>query len=260
VTRIIAVLATVVMLAGCTTLRHSAPAAAPAGPLPTAAEVLDSLAARRAAVHSLRAWAKLSYSSPEESRRARQLLVAERPDRLRLEILSPFGTVFALTTADGTLAAYATDERTLYRGAATAANLARYTDVALPIDTAVDLLLGTPPLSAGGVVSAEDGAVKLWQDGGATAVAAWFTPELEPLRYERHDADGRVLLRTTFGAYTAVDGVRVPTQLGIELPPTQRRIDIALSEAEINPLLPNAVFALDTPAGSREVDLDRAAP
>ena len=50
--------------------------------------------------------------------------------------------------------------------------------------------------------------------------------------------------------------MRVPTQLGIELPPSQRRIDIALSETEVNPVLADAVFALETPAGSKEVDLD----
>jgi hypothetical protein len=48
----------------------------------------------------------------------------------------------------------------------------------------------------------------------------------------------------------------VATQLGIELPPAGRRIDITLSETEVNPVLGAAIFALETPAGSREVDLD----
>ena len=66
-----------------------------------------------------------------------------------------------------------------------------------------------------------------------------------------------MLLRATFGEYAAIDGVRIPTQLGIELPPAQRRLDIALSETEVNPVLADAVFALETPAGSKEVDLDQ---
>lgn len=257
----IAVLATVVVLAGCSTGRGPAPVVAPRGPLPSAASIFDALDARRAAVRSLRAWARLSYTAPDESHRAKQLLVAERPDRLRLEILSPIGTVFVLTASDGALAAYARDEATVYRGAASAANLQRYTQVDLPVATAVDLLLGTPPLRGGSdaVVSADGAAAKLWQESASGATVAWFSPVLEPTRYEQHDADGRVLLRASFDGYTAVDGVRLPSRLAIELPASQRRIDIALSEPEVNPPLPETVFALQTPAGSREVFLDSVA-
>jgi hypothetical protein len=257
----IAVLVTVVALAGCIARPTPHPEGGVTGPLPGSTAIFDAIGARRAAVHSLRAWARLSYSAPNESHRARQLLIAARPDRLRLEILSPFGTIFVLTTNDGTLAAWARDESTVYRGAASQTNLERYTQVDLPVEIAVDLLLGTAPLddSADGVVSADDGAVKLWQEAAAGATVAWFTPALELTRYEQQDASGRVTLRAAFGAYAAVDGIRIPTQLGIELPPTERRIDIVLSEPEVNPVLPPAVFALQTPAGSREVDLDRVA-
>ena len=50
--------------------------------------------------------ARMRYTSPNESRRAKQIIIAERPDRLRLEVLSPFGAVFVLAANDGTLAAY----------------------------------------------------------------------------------------------------------------------------------------------------------
>ena len=79
--------------------------------------------------------ARVSYSSPEESRKAKQLLIAARPDRLRFEILSPFGTVFVLTAADGALAAWAREESTVYRGSASAANLQRYAQVDLPVES-----------------------------------------------------------------------------------------------------------------------------
>lgn len=260
--RLAAVLATAVMLAGCASRPAPPPPAAPLAALPPAEQILASLAARRSAVHAVRALARLSYTSPEESRRAKQLVVAERPDRLRLEVLSPFGAVFVLATDGGTLAAYDRGESTVYRGTASAQALARYAGVDLPVDTAVDLLLGTPPLAphpaAAAVVSEDDGAIKLWQPtDGDDAEAAWFSPGLEPLRYERHDGEGRVRLRTAFSGYTAIDGVRLPTVLAIELPADQRRIEIVLSETEVNPTLPDGVFALESPAGSREVDLDR---
>ena len=210
---------------------------------------------------SVRAMARLSYTSPEESRKAKQLVIAERPDRLRFEIFSPFGAVFVLTASDGTLAAWARDESTVYRGSASPENLQRYAQVDLPVATAVDLLLGTPPLRTDpdSVVTDDDGAVELWQESGRAVQVAWLTRDLEPLRYEQRAADGRVLLRATFGQYATVDGMRVPTQLGIEMPSDQRRLDITFSETEVNPPLPDAVFALETPAGSKEVDLDQVA-
>jgi outer membrane lipoprotein-sorting protein len=258
--RALAVLATVALLAGCASRSAPRPATAPVGTLPSAQHILDALTQRRQAVRSVRAMARLSYTSPEESRKARQLVVAERPDRLRFEIFSPFGAVFVLTASDGVLAAWARDEATVYRGSASPENLQRYAQVDLPVPTAVDLLLGTPPLQAlpDSVVSADGGAVELWQDSGRLVQVVWFSPaELEPLRYEQRASDGRVLLRATFGQYAAIDGVRVPTQLAIELPPEHRRLDFALTETEVNPVLADAIFALDTPAGSREVDLDQ---
>jgi outer membrane biogenesis lipoprotein LolB len=257
----LALFAAALLLGGCATRAAPRPGSAAIGALPAAQRIFDALAQRRAAVRSVRAMARLSYTSPDESRKAKQLLIAERPDRLRLEILSPFGTMFVLTTADGTLAAWTRDESTVYRGAASAENLQRYTQVDLPIATAVDLLLGTPPLRTDpdSVVSADDSAIELWQQTGSVVRVGWFSAALQPLRYEQRDPGGRVLLRATFDQFADLDGGQVPTALGIELPLEQRHIDIALSEPEVNPVLPATVFALETPAGSKEVDLDQVA-
>jgi outer membrane biogenesis lipoprotein LolB len=258
----IAVLATAVALAGCSVRRGAGPPAPVAAPV--AAQALVSAdAARRAALRSLRAWARLAYESPEESHKAKQLLVAARPDRLRLEIFSPFGAVFVLAAADGALAAYDRGAATLYRGAASADNLRRYTQIDVPVAGAVDILLGTPPIDAAdpGIISLDDGAIELWRgaaDGGARV--AWYSPALLPLRYEERDRDGRVVLRAAYDAYTTVDGVPVASGLHIELPPSQQRIDITLSDVEVNPALPDAVFALPTPDGTVVVNLDRGAP
>lgn len=249
----------VAALAGCAT-RSALPAAPAPTALPSAATLAAALDARRAALQSLRAWARLSYDSPEGARHAKQLLVVERPNRLRLEIFSPFGAVFVLTTTDGRLAAWDRGEATVYRGVASAENLDRYAQVDLPVPTAVDLLLATPPLTGtGGVVSADGASIKLWQETSGGVCATWFAAgSLEPQRVEHQAPDGSVLLRTSYDDWTAVDALRVPTTLTIELPDTQRRIGIALSEIEVNPPLPSSVFALATPAGAHEVALDSA--
>lgn len=257
--RALAVVATVALVAGCTPRATPGPQAAALGSLPSAEQIHTSLEQRRSALRGVRAMARLSYTSPELSRKAKQLLIAERPDRLRMEIFSPFGAVFVLTTADGELAAWARDESTVYRGSASPQNLRRYAQVDLPVDAAVDVILATPPLEpdADDVVSADGDTVELWQESDDVVRVLWLTPALEPLRYEQRAADGRVLLRATFGEYATIDGQRVATQLSLEMPAEQRRLDITLSEPEVNPALADTLFALQTPAGSTDVDLDQ---
>ncbi|MGD9763651.1 MAG: outer membrane lipoprotein carrier protein LolA [Candidatus Binatia bacterium] len=258
----IAVLLAVVALTGCTARPTPRPATGLPAALPDAREIRAALAERRSALHGLRAWAGLDYTSPEESRRAKQLLVAERPDRLRLEVFSPLGAVFVLTAADGALAAYDRSASTVYRGAASAENLRRYAQVDLPVPLAVDLMLGTPPLdpTATADVTADDGAIRLRADRHDGAQVIWLSPALDPLRYETQDRDGRVVLRTTFEGWTAVDGARVPSEVSLEMPALQRSLLIELRDIEVNPVLPPALFALQTPSNSREVRLDGAAP
>jgi outer membrane lipoprotein-sorting protein len=227
--------------------------------LPQLAEVMRAVETRRDSIQSLRAVARMQYTSPDESRKAKQIIIAERPDRLRLEVLSPFGTVFVLAASDGALAAYSRDEDAVYRGAASSANLARYAGVDLPVAMAVDLLLGTPPVdgAAEGVVSFSPNGVELWQSSPRGAQVIWFTPLLEPIRYEQRDEDGYVRLRATFDSYANVDGTRLPTLVGLELPRSRERIEITLRDPEVNPVLAKSVFALKTPPGSREIELDR---
>jgi outer membrane lipoprotein-sorting protein len=253
----------VLCAAGCGPRQATPPGpAVPLAPLPRREDLLRSLSERRAAVQSLRTLARTTVTTDGDSYRARELIIAARPDRLRFEVLSPFGSEFVVATSDGLLAAYERGEATFYRGTASAENLARYARVALPVETAVDLLLGTPPVGAGGlgVVSREEGLVKLWQEGGRTVHVTWFGDALDPVRYEQRDREGRVLLRASFGDYAPVQGVSLPTRIELDLPWSGQRIDIDLRDPELNPPLSDTVFALATPPGSRVVDLDRMTP
>lgn len=257
--RVAGAAALIVLVSGCATQRAPVPPASSTGPVPEAAVLLRAMETRRESLHSLRVLARCVFRSPDESRRAKQLILAARPDRLRLEVLSPFGAVFVLTASHGTLAAFAPNESTVYRGTASGPNLARYASVDLPVSTAIDLMLGTPPMRSGAlsVVSRDAGYTKLWQVDGDDVRVAWFGAALDPVQYEEQDTEGHVLVRATFGAYAEIDGVRLPTQLSVEVPPSQRGVDLEFREPEVNPSLADALFALETPPGSREIDLDQ---
>src|SRR5205823_5234338 len=120
------------LCSGCAAHRSLAPHLAPAV-LPSTTDLQATLAARRDAVRSLRALARLRYRDPAESNSSREAIVVARPDRLRVEVLSVFGSVFVLTADDGALTAYARQEDTVYRGQASPENLWRYARLWLPV-------------------------------------------------------------------------------------------------------------------------------
>jgi len=225
-----------------------------------AGRIVDSLQARRGRVRSLRSLAQLTYrASGQATQRAKQVIIAQRPDRLRFEVYSLLGSLFVLTARDGALTAYLPRESTVYRGAASRANLARYTRVDLSVSNAIDLLLGTPAFSADGAaeVSTDRGLLRFTQIDQAQSRSAWFDGDLNLQRYESIAASGAVDVRASFAEYRSVDGVPVATRLILELPASGEQIEIALRDPELNPAIPDSLFSLTVPADSREVDLDR---
>jgi outer membrane lipoprotein-sorting protein len=244
---------------GCAAVRRPVTLAPPTT-LPSAAELEAVLAKRRDTVHSLRALAHVRYRDPEESNSSREAIVVARPDRLRVEVLSLFGSVFVLAADDGLLTAYARQENTLYRGHASPENLWRYVRLTLPVSDLVDLVLGTPPLrqtkEADVSFDPWTGSIQLVQEWAHGAQLVWFSPTALPLRTEEQGPDRQTLWRATFDNYESQNGFAVATRIALELPAWQRSLDIALEDIDLNPKLDSAVFAVQTPPGSKVVDLD----
>jgi hypothetical protein len=248
------------MLSACPAHRPLAPHVAPAV-LPSAADLDAALTARRQAVRSLRALARLHYRDPAESNNSREALVVARPDRLRVEVLSVFGSIFVLAADDGALTAYARQEDTVYRGQASPENLWRYARLWLPVADLVDIVLGTPPQRhAPGASQVEFDAATGWislrHDLGAGAQWVWFSDTGVPVAAEERNGGGQVLWHATFSQYEDHGGVSLATRVGLELPAWSRSIDIALEDVDVNPTLDRSIFAVQVPPGSKVVNLD----
>ena len=138
----VAVLAGLLPSAGCL------PGARRPRPLPpaTAAGLLEELSARRVAVQSLRARARLRAGLA--GMWVREALLVRRPTSVRIDVLSPFGLALAVGTDGALLWAYPVGEGTRYEGAATPANLARFLGAPASVPDVVDILLGTAPRRA----------------------------------------------------------------------------------------------------------------
>ena len=254
-----AVLLAAAVLHGCAASRPPSPHRAPA-PLPSVAELDAALAARRHAVQGLRAVARLRYTDGADTASARQAVVVERPDRVRVEVLSMLGAVFLLVTNRGQLTAYVRDEHTVYRGAASPQNLARYARIGLPVDALVDLLLATPSAGAGGgpadvSFDSQRGAVLLQRVGDGETHRVWFSERALPVAAEVSDAAGDTAWRARFDDYQEAGGLAVATHVAVELPASAQALDVVLQDVDVNPRVDPSLFALQAPPGSRLVEL-----
>lgn len=251
-------LAASTVLVGCAATRPPITYPPPAV-LPSAAELDAVLASRRTALHSLRALARLQYHDAHQSVAARQAIVVARPDRLRIEVLSLFGSAFLLVTDAGRMTAYARDENTVYRGLASPENLRQYVHLGLPVADLIDIVLGTPqphPESRAEVAfEATTGAIRLhesWDHGGQSI---WFSNVSLPIATEERNGDGETEWRATFAEYKEHRGIPIATRIDLTLPRSSQSMELTLRDIDVNPVLDDSVFAFDAPAGSAVVEL-----
>lgn len=244
-----------VLMQGCFA---SKPAPAPAPGLPSVEQLLDALEQRRADLIGVRAMARLRYRSPERSDSARNVLAVERPDRIRFEVVSMLGALLVLTSDDGRFAAYVPSESTVYRGAASAQNLAAYLPIDVSVERIVDLLLATPQMAENlpAAVDWEEGLVRITQRDANGARATCFTSDLTPARYREIDPQGRITLDARYEDIDATSRIPLARQLTVHLPLTSELLVISMKDPEINPDLPAGFFSVSPPGDTREVDLD----
>ena len=144
------------VLAGCGT-------APPPSKLPTARAAVDRVHASQDCGIGVHANAKIDYFGKGGRLRQDLLAFAVWPDRVRMDVVSPFGVTLATLTSDGNeFSLYDLREKRFFHGPATACNIARLTMVPLPPHVLVSLLRGAAP-----VLKHEPNDEKIeWDSGG----------------------------------------------------------------------------------------------
>ena len=106
--------------------------------------------------------AKIDYFGERGRIRGSLLYVVAVPDKLRLDVVSPFGATVSTVTSDGKqFALFDLRQKQFLRGPANACNLGRFTQVPVPPAALVQLLRGEAPV----LVHAEAGASIAWESG-----------------------------------------------------------------------------------------------
>ena len=215
--------------------------------------LLKQLQTRRAAVTSLRARAKLR--SGIEGLWTRQALIVDRPDRIRVDVLTPMGLALALGTDNARLWAYQPSERVRYEGGATPQNLRRLLGAPLALADVVDILLGLPPLRVAKgppsvVMTPEGHRLTLPLADGEQRI--WFAPDsLDIVRAEEERRDG-TLLRIAFGDHEK----GFPHVVDVESPKRGAPVRLQYDDVELNPTVAASLFA--PPPAERVLPLEAA--
>lgn len=127
-------------LAGCGT-------PPPASQMPSARAALDRVHASQDCGLGIQAAAKIDHFGKGGRVRGDLLMFAVWPERLRMDVVSPFGVTLATLTSDGAKFSLSDlREKRFYFGPASACNIARLTTVPMPGHVIVSLLRGEAPV------------------------------------------------------------------------------------------------------------------
>lgn len=244
-------------LAACRSVGPVLPALPAGDPRPAA--LVARLAAEAGGRSGLRAGARVSIEGQRRASFAKQLLLLERPARLRLEIVGMLGQRVAVLATDGTrYDLYRAERPGLESGEVYPGILFEVAGLALTPGEAVQLALGSPLGPAEGAPPAESAAVL--PDGGLRVVlrpgrpgdprrTLEFAPAGELVRYALHAPGGELVFEARYGDYRDVGGSSFAHDIAVELPASGSRAEIEFQWVELNPTLSDDLFRLELRRG-----------
>lgn len=259
-------LAGAALLAGCFA---GAPPVGPSRPdltalePPAASEIFRLLEERSRALRSFRGVAEVELRDAEQTLRGRQVVVVERPERLRIDVLSTFGVILQVASDGERIRAFDRGERTYYVGRASPRNLARFTRIDVRVAAVSGILVGLPsaPREPDEAAISLERETALWRvttplAGGGTE-RLWIDPTtLLPVRTEVVGEDGERRYEARFDDWRVVAGVEIPHRIELDAPATATTVTVAYDEVDVNPELRETLFRFEPPAGVKVVELD----
>ncbi len=224
----------------------------PAPPDQLTGELLQRVQQQSTAYRALEGLAKVRVSSQGQSYNATQVVLVEQPDRLRAETLSPFGTALLVLATDGQqMTALIPGEGVFYQGAASPANLQRFTRLPLLLEDLIGLLLYQVPLLEARehkltrdgegnlllLLSGRDGVrQELTFNGSHRLTSAAFLQQQE------------LQMRVSYRDFSS-EGSGYPTKVLLEMPVVQTEASLEFTEVRLNGSIPATRFRQTPPAG-----------
>jgi hypothetical protein len=229
---------------------------------PDPAALLAQVERTQARVERVRGEARVRVETPGGSGTVTQLVLAERPDRLRLDALDFFGNPAAALVADGgRFTLLDLREGVFYRGAATPENLTRLVPVPISARDLVLLLCGAVPVAGrASAVEPGDGVLRLTLEDGDRVqrldVGAGAAVHRSTVRERPGTGSASPRYDVAFDHFQERGGRPFPDEVRLDAPGAGVRLRLTWKEIDVNGVLPEGSFTLTPPPGVRIVDLD----
>ena len=221
---------------------------------PRPEQLLAAQAGRVENRRALRATARVRLEGQGSGFFAKELLLLERPARLRVEVLGLLGQRVALLASDGSrYALWRAETGRLERGPVSPDILFQVSGVPLRPEEAVALLLGAPRLPTSAPHAqriSEAGAVRLaWREAGWSRVAE-FDP-LGRLRAWRVGRAEELWLVARWEDFREESAQAFAHRVELDFPVRDQSARVDFHEVELNPVLSPELFELQLARDAR---------
>ncbi len=208
-------------------------------------------------INSIQGLAKLKLEAPLNNINANQVLLVERPDRLRAETLSPFGVPLLLMVADGEkMGALLPSQNIYYQGSSSPENLGMFVNLPLGLSDLVGVLLYRPQmietwkkeafnLKAGGWLLIHSGTLQRQE---------FVFNDMQELIEVSYFKNNDLFLKVHYAEFSESDS-SYPKLLTLEIPEKYATITLEFSDVETNGQIRPELFKIAPPAGARVVYL-----
>jgi hypothetical protein len=260
VSRAALIVVALLLTSACRTVVPAIPLA-PDDPRPAAFLAQWDDAARMRRALRGRAHLKMDGDDGAAQFRGHQIVVLERPARLRVEVLGFLNQTAAVIATDGErFEVFRVSDRSYETGAVHPGLLRREAHLALTPEEAVDVLLGLPDpgpdlVPARAVAAGEEWIrMDLVDTDQRVRSRAAFDGTARLREFETIGDDGAVRWRARFGDYAPVGGVLFAHKIVLDVTEGVAHVEISLRDVELNPELPPDIFRLRAPAGSDSLE------
>ncbi len=209
----------------------------------------------------------LEYFGDGERVRVRQLLLVEKPDRLRVQTRLPASEeILSLLVSDGdTFALHERDENKYYTGRPTRENINRLLPVDLSSRDVVSVMLGGAPWDrfddTGDDPQMEwdssEGKYRYYvetDDGGELAMYIRHN-DFAVVDVEQTDADGQMEYSFSTENWQTLEGVNLPTYRRFQWPDRDLDFSLDVGDTELNIGFDETLFQFPPPPGSTVIEL-----
>jgi hypothetical protein len=207
---------------------------------------------------SLQGLASFEMVNPDRSLSGKQVILVEKPDRLRAEVLNFFNSPLLLLAANGEhLNVFLPFENYYYSGAASAKNLGRFVRLPLRLDDLLSILFYQPL-----IIDAESAEAYALKAGGWKLVRhnrlfwqeLFFDPERRLVEVNYYNKDG-LSLSVDYGKFSGQD--RLPRLFEIKVPRLETMVSLEFDELDVNLDIKPELFQIAIPADAKVFLLDQ---